>query len=163
MTHWKRPWCQERLKAGGEGANRGWGGWMAWLIRWTWVWASSGSWWWTGKPGVLLSMGSQDMAERLNWTEQHHARPPYTSPTPRVYPNSSPFSQWCHPTISYSVVTFSSCRQFFPALGSFQMRQLTCLTSLLVQENILSFCFFPYLELHCYYHQSHMELHIIFS
>ena len=60
LTHLKRPWCWERLKAGGEGDNRGWGGgWMASSTPWTWVLASSGSWWWTGKPGVLQSMGSQ--------------------------------------------------------------------------------------------------------
>ena len=59
LTHWKRPWCWERLKAGGEGGNRGWDGWMVSPTRWTWVWASSGSWWWTGKPGVLQSIGSQ--------------------------------------------------------------------------------------------------------
>ena len=59
LTHWKRPWCWERLKAGGEGDDRGWDGWMASPTQWTWVWASSGSWWWTGKPGVLQSMGSQ--------------------------------------------------------------------------------------------------------
>ena len=62
----------QRLKAGGEGENRGWHGWMASLTRWTWVWASSGSWWWTGKPGVLQSMESQrvghDWAAELNWT-----------------------------------------------------------------------------------------------
>ena len=46
-------WCWERLKAGGEGDDRGWDGWMASLTQWTWVWASSGSWWWTGKPGIL--------------------------------------------------------------------------------------------------------------
>ena len=51
-------WCWERLKAG-EGDNRGWDVWMASLAWWTWVWESSGSWWWTGKPGVLQSMGSQ--------------------------------------------------------------------------------------------------------
>ena len=56
LTHWKRPWCWERFWAGGEGDNRGWDGWMASPIRWTWVWISSGSWWWTGKPGVLQSM-----------------------------------------------------------------------------------------------------------
>ena len=59
LTHWKRPWCWERLKAGGEGDNRGWDGWMALPTRWTWVWVNSGSWWWTGSPGVLQSMGSQ--------------------------------------------------------------------------------------------------------
>ena len=53
-----------------------------------------------------------------------HARPPCPSPTPRVYPNSCPSSQWCHPTISSSVVPFFSHLQSFPALGSFQMSQL---------------------------------------
>ena len=71
MTHWKRPWSWERLKAGGEGDDRGWDGWMASLKRWTWVWASSGSWWWTGKPGMLHSTGLQrvrhDWATELNW------------------------------------------------------------------------------------------------
>ena len=52
LTHWKRPWWWERLKVG-EGDDRGWDGWMASLTRWTWVWASSGSWCWTGRPGVL--------------------------------------------------------------------------------------------------------------
>ena len=71
LTHWKRPWCWERLKAGGEGDDRAWDGWMASLTQWTWVWASSRSWWWTGKPGTLQSMGPQrvDMTEWLNWTE----------------------------------------------------------------------------------------------
>ena len=53
-----------------------------------------------------------------------HARPPCPSPTPRVHPNTCPSSQWCHPTISSSVVPFSSCPQSFPASGSFQMSQL---------------------------------------
>ena len=57
-THWKRPWCWERLKAEGE-VDKGWDGWMASLTRWTWVWAGSRSWWWMGKPGVLESMGFQ--------------------------------------------------------------------------------------------------------
>jgi len=57
IIFYNRPWCWERLKAGGEGDNRGRDGWMASLTRWTWVCASSGSWWWTGKPGVLQSMG----------------------------------------------------------------------------------------------------------
>ena len=71
LTYLKRPWCLERLKAGGEGDNKGWDGWMASLTRWTWVWASFGSWWWTGMPGMLQSMGSQrvgrDWATELNW------------------------------------------------------------------------------------------------
>ena len=67
----KRPWCWEKLKAGGEGDNRGRDGWMASLAQWTWVWASFGSLWWTGKSGVLQSMGSQrvrqDWRTELNW------------------------------------------------------------------------------------------------
>ena len=69
----QQPWCWERLKARGEGDDRGWGGWMASLTQWTWVWASSRSWWWTGRPGVLHSRGSQrvghDWETELNWTE----------------------------------------------------------------------------------------------
>ena len=57
LTHWKRPWCWEGLGAGGEGDDRGWDGWMASLTLWTWVWVNSGSWWWTGRPGVLRFMG----------------------------------------------------------------------------------------------------------
>ena len=64
LTHWKRPWCWERLKAGGEGNGRGWDGWMASLTQWTWVWASSGSWWWTG---VLQCIQSQRVG--CDWTE----------------------------------------------------------------------------------------------
>ena len=52
----KRPWCWERLKAGGEGDDRGWDGWMASPTQWAWVWIGSRSWWWTGKPGMLQSM-----------------------------------------------------------------------------------------------------------
>ena len=62
----KRPWCRERLEGGGEGDNRRWDGWMASSIQWTWVWANSGIWWRTGKPGILRSMGSQrETTERL--------------------------------------------------------------------------------------------------
>ena len=59
LTHLKRPWFWERLKVGGKGDDRGWDGWMASPTQWTWVWVNSGSWWWTGRPGVLQSMGSQ--------------------------------------------------------------------------------------------------------
>ena len=68
LTHSKRPWCWARLKSGGEGDNRGLDGWMASLIRWTWVWAGSRSWWWTGKAGVLQSMGSQRV--RHDWVTE---------------------------------------------------------------------------------------------
>ena len=71
LTHLKRLWCWERLRAGGEGDDRGWDGWMASLTQKTWVWVDSGSWWWTGRPGVLWFMGSQrvghDWVTELNW------------------------------------------------------------------------------------------------
>ena len=68
ITHWKRPWCWERLKAGGEGDDRGWDACMASPGQWTWAWASSGLWWRTRKPGMLQSMGHKelDMTEPMN-------------------------------------------------------------------------------------------------
>ena len=66
-------WCWERLKAGEERDDRGWDGWMASLTQRTWVWGNSGSCWWTGKSGVLQSMGSQrvrhNWVTEMNWTE----------------------------------------------------------------------------------------------
>ena len=71
LTHLKRPWYWERLRAGGEGDDKGWDGWMASLTQWTWVWVNSGSWWWTGRPGMPRFMGSQrvghNWATELNW------------------------------------------------------------------------------------------------
>ena len=64
-AHWKILWCWERFKEGVEGDNRGWDGWMAWPTQWTWVWVSSGSWWWIGRPGLLRFMGSQRVG--LDW------------------------------------------------------------------------------------------------
>ena len=89
-TYWKRPWCWERLKAKGEGDGRGWDGWMASLTQWTWVWASSGSWWWTGRPGVLQSMVSQRVghngATELNWmSNSHHHTMKYVLPISLFY------------------------------------------------------------------------------
>ena len=73
LTYWKRPWCWERLRAGGKGDDRGWDGWMTSSTQWTWVWMDSGSWWWTGRPGMLRFLGSQrvghDWVTELNWTE----------------------------------------------------------------------------------------------
>ena len=73
LTRWKRPWCLERLKAGGEGDYRGWDGWMALLTQWTWVWAIPGVGDGQGSLAVLQSMGSQrvghDWVTQLNWTD----------------------------------------------------------------------------------------------
>ena len=74
LTHLKRPWCWEGLEAGGEGDDRGWDSWMASPTQWAWVWVNSGSWWWTGRPGVLQFMGLQRVGHNwvteLNWTEE---------------------------------------------------------------------------------------------
>ena len=79
LTHLKRPWCWERLRGVGEGNDRGWEGWMASPTRWTWIWVDSGSWWWTGRPGMLWFMGRKesDTTERLIWTELHVFLPDY--------------------------------------------------------------------------------------
>ena len=74
LTHLKRLWCWERLKAGGEGDDRGWDGWMASLTRWMWIRVNSGRWWWTGRLGVLQSMGCKesDTTEQLNNNIKNH-------------------------------------------------------------------------------------------
>ena len=69
-THWKRPWCWELLKAGGEGDDRGQNGWMISPTQWTWVWINSGSWWWTGREAWCAAVhGVTKSWTRLsNWT-----------------------------------------------------------------------------------------------
>ena len=85
----KRPQCWDGLGAGGEGDDRGWDGWMASLTPWTWVWVNSGSWWWTGRPGVLWFMGSprvgHDWVTGLNWTELN-----WTTNTPQSHKIPAP-------------------------------------------------------------------------
>ena len=69
---------------------------------------------------VSVQFSRSVVSDSLQTHEPQHARPPCPSPAPRVYPNPCPLSQWCHPTISSSVVPFSSCPQSFPASGSFK-------------------------------------------
>ena len=90
-------------------------------LVWSWIMAVGWSYWW-----CLSSVQfSRSVVSNSLWPhELQHARPPCPSPTPRVYANSCPLSWWCHPTVSSSVVPFSSCPQSFPASGSFQMSQL---------------------------------------
>ena len=96
-THWKRPWCWERLKAGGEGNDRGWDGWMASPTPWTWVWARSQSWW-TGRPGMLQSMGSQkfrpDWVTELNWKEGKRGKNTKSLLNQSVYVMAGSFYVW---------------------------------------------------------------------
>ena len=79
------------------------------------------------KPFFSFSSVRFSYSDSLWPHELQHAKPPCPSPTPRVYPNSCPLSRWCHPTISSSVIPFSSSPQSFPASGSFQMSQLFAL------------------------------------
>ena len=71
----------------------------------------------------LVQFSRSIVSDSLQPHRLQHARPPYPSPTPGVYSDSCPLSQWCHPTTSSSVVPFSSCLQSLPASGSFPMRQ----------------------------------------
>ena len=86
LTHLKRPWCWERLKAGGNGDDREWDSWMVSLTQWTWVWVNSVSRWWTGRPGMLQSTElhrvGHDWVSELNWTGLYPARLlcPWNSP-----------------------------------------------------------------------------------
>ena len=78
LTHLKRPWCCKRLREGGEGDDRGWDGRMASLTQWAWIWVTSGSWWWTGRPGMLWSTELQRVRHYwttlLNWTVKYVKR-----------------------------------------------------------------------------------------
>ena len=106
LTHLKRPWCWERLKVGREGYGRGWHGWMASPTQWTWVWVNSGSWWWTGMPGLLQSMGSQRVRDKwvtkLNWNcedngdllQKAHACTATLGPPPLQQATTDPCLHW---------------------------------------------------------------------
>ena len=82
--------------------DRGWDGWTASLTQWRWVWASSGSWWWTGKPGMLQSMGSHSKTRLSKWTElnmNYHRKKSHDQPRQHIkkqrhyFPNKGPYSQ----------------------------------------------------------------------
>ena len=72
MTHWKRPWGWERLKVGGAGDDRGWGGWMASLTQWTWVWASSRSWWRREAWCAAVRGVAKNRTRLSDWTELNY-------------------------------------------------------------------------------------------
>ena len=105
LTHWKRPWCLERLKAEEKGDDRVWDSWMASLTQRTWVWGSSGWWWWTGKPGMLQSMESQTVWQNWATTQQQKCL--------RLWPKGNCISSWdLYGYVSY----FGGCENevFFP-------------------------------------------------
>ena len=104
LTHWKRPCGLERLRAGGEGEDRGWDGWMASLTLWTWVWVNSGSWWWTGRPGVLQFGVAKRQTRVNNWTELNWTKVDITNISVK------PFS---FPSDSFFNVSILSCLALF--------------------------------------------------
>ena len=101
-NHWKRPGCWKRLKAGGEGDDRGWDGWMASATQWTLVWANSGRSWKTRKPGVLQSMGSQRVGH--DWATEQWKQPWFTS--------------WCQHTLAEWLFT----SHLFKIQSSYKMK-----------------------------------------
>ena len=113
---WKDPHLK-RLKTGGERDHRGWDGWMASPTQWTWVWVNSGSWWWTGRPGVLQSMGLQrighDWVMELNWTEHEAQKPMSYSHSSKT--NQNVFSiylwHWSFNFTPSSLLTYHLCHQ----------------------------------------------------
>ena len=97
MTHWKRPWCWERLKTGIEGDDRGWDGWMASPSQWTLVWVNSGSSWWTGKPGGKSRTRLSDWTE-LNYVSGQFSESLETKWWIRTQPKPYHFTHNLHPS-----------------------------------------------------------------
>ena len=106
LTHWKRPWFWERVKAGGEGDDRGWDGWMASPTLWTWVWVSSRSWWWTGKPGTVKSMGLQIIGH--NWETELNSAYRLNKKCDNIQPWCTPFPIWNQSVVPCPVLTVAS-------------------------------------------------------
>ena len=95
LTHLKRPWCWERLEVGGEGDNKGWDGWMASPTQWTWVWVNSGSWWWTGRPGIAAVRGVAKSQTWLSgWTELSWTWRQTWRPNKLIIPHSEFLLTW---------------------------------------------------------------------
>ena len=115
LTHWKRPWCLKRLRAGGEGDDKGWDAWIASPTQWTWLWVYSRSWWWTGRPSMLwfirLQRVRHDWVTELNWTDLNIVKAIYDKSTAKItlnveklkaFPLKSGTRQWCPLSHYYS-------------------------------------------------------------
>ena len=113
-----------KTKAGGEGDNRGWDGWMASLTQWTWVWVNFRSRWWTGRPGMLLPWGlkESDTTKWLNWTELIPVCTNNESESCSVMSSSlrphGLYSTWNSPGKNTGVGSLSLLQRIFPTQGS---------------------------------------------
>ena len=108
VTYLKRPRCWERLRAGGEGDDRGWDGWMASPTQWTWVGVDSGSWWWTGRLVLLRFMGSQRVGH--DWVTELNFFPPTVISTQSQRPPLQSKVSWflCYLTLTTKTTPLSS-------------------------------------------------------
>ena len=131
LTHWKRLWCWEGLWAG-EGDDRGWDGWMASLTRWTWVWENYGSWWWTGRPGVLWFMESQRVGH--GWATELTIG---TSKSARLKPNSPSFPSKPAPPVFLISVALPSSQSWKPEYRSFFPFQKQAATKAIQLERMI--------------------------
>ena len=132
LTHMKRPWCWERLRAGGEGDDRGRDGWMATLTRWTWVWVDSRSWWWTGRPGVLQFMGSHRVGH--GWATELTIG---TSKSARLKPNSPSFPSKPAPPVFLISVALPYSQSWKPEYRSFFPFQKQAATKAIQLERMI--------------------------
>ena len=131
LTHCKRPWWWERLKAGGEGDDRGWDGWMASPTQCTWVWVNSRSWWWTGRPGMLQSMGSQGIRHD---SVQFSCSVMYDSATPWTTARQASLSI----TNSWSLHKLMSIKSVMPSNHLILYRPLLLLPSIFPSTRVFS-------------------------
>ena len=112
LTHWERPWCWERLKAGGEGGDRGWDGWMASLTQWTWVWASSGRWWRTGKCAAVHGVTESKTSKQLKKTSRPGSSVHGISQVRRLGWNTISFSRGSSSLRGWTCISYLASRFF---------------------------------------------------
>ena len=114
LTYLKRSWCWERLRAGGEGDDRGWDGWMASPAQWAWVWVNSQSWWWTGRLACCSPWGRKEsaMTERLDWTELNWTLILLPPPPSFYSPHPLPTPSYFFPLICLSSASLLSLLLF---------------------------------------------------
>ena len=110
LTHWKKLWYCERLKAGGDGGDRGWDGWKASPMKWTWIWANSSRYWRSGKTAVLQYLGSQRVRHDLVIEQQHNSNP--SRYTEKAIENWSQITQLIHSKTKIKRLSYDVLHRF---------------------------------------------------